>query len=533
MLRHQLNCCIMNNIPRNGGAALAYGRTQGLVHLTVRVHALGFTYLLPYTTGGLPRVMSFDLLHCLETGLFAKFHALLFPFVLLFYSASTREEVAQDPTKAMVSPEDVMHEIETRLKGVAPMRDHRTDLFRLMYEWWTQKYWTGTEWVAFMQRALFVFGRDDRLINNAEMLQLLMHTIRALHRIYYLTKVHPKIYSAAYLEEVTLMVRTAGAGLLKMQRILEFGGRKDVSKNEWRGGANTIKFHCAGGMDNALVDKGSLEGMSTGLYEATNSPMKQCAVKSDGRKETAIDPSSVLRSLYTNDVRLANAKKSLIVETERTELRLAVVDAGTSMGLSAVLLAAAQFTDIPYDNAAALSAKIVMLGLHASTVSTCMTMQDRLGDDGKIVRKRNKVIYGEVVLRRVQMPGLEDDLNCALTLVRFLGAIGPNRMHGTSRCLVQRLLPRNGGQRADRHPVTQLAEYTMENDMFVIESLQVVRLEHVSLQDEGSYQHSRAEWHIGAGRHLKPDTHPEVRGSISLSVIDAVVLQHYPSKKYK
>ena len=245
MLRHQLNCCIMHNIPRNGGAALAYGRTQGLVHITVRVHALGFIHLFPDKTGGLPRVMSFDLLHCLETGLFAKFHALLFPFVLLFYSASTRKDVAEDPTNAMVSPEDVMHVIETRLKGVAPMRDHRTDLFRLMYGWWTQKYWTGTEWVAFMQRALFVFGRDDRLINKPEMLQLVMHTIRALHRIYYLTKVHPKVYTTEYLEEVTLMMRTAGAGLLKMQRILEFGGRKDVSKNEWRGGANTIKFHCA------------------------------------------------------------------------------------------------------------------------------------------------------------------------------------------------------------------------------------------------------------------------------------------------
>ena len=84
-----------------------------------------------------------------------------------------------------------------------------------------------------------------------------------------------------------------------------------------------------------------------------------------------------------------------------------------------------------------------------------------------------------------------------------------------------------------RHPVTQLAEYTMENVMLVIESHEIVRLEHVTLQGEGSYQHSRAVWHIGAGRHLKPDTHPDVPASTSLAVIDAVVLQHYPSKKYK
>jgi len=219
--------------------------------------------------------------------------------------------------------------------------------------------------------------------------------------------------------------------------------------------------------------------------------------------------------------------------TQRAVLRRACVEGGTSLGVSAVLRAAKGMSDIPYNNAMALHAQLLPLGLHVSNVSVCMTMPDRLGDDDKPLGKRNKVMYGEVVLRRVRMPGQGPVFTLALTLVRFLGAIGETRDHPTSRCLVQRLLPLSGGQRAARHPVTQLAEYTMENVMFVIEAHEILRLEHVTLQGEGSYQHSRAVWHIGAGRHLKPDTHPDVPACTSLAVIDAVVLRHYPSKKYK
>ena len=101
----------------------------------------------------------------------------------------------------------------------------------------------------------------------------------------------------------------------------------------------------------------------------------------------------------------------------------------------------------------------------------------------------------------------------------------------STRCLIQRLLPSGGGVRAVRNQVTQLAEYTMENTMSVVESHEIVRLEWVIGMGEGSYQHSRAVWHIGAGRHLQPSTHPVVPASTSKEVIDAVVVQHYPSKK--
>ena len=57
----------------------------------------------------------------------------------------------------------------------------------------------------------------------------------------------------------------------------------------------------------------------------------------------------------------------------------------------------------------------------------------------------------------------------------------------------------------------------MENVIFVIESHEIVRLEHVTLQAEGSYQHSRAVWQIGAGRHLEPGTRPDEPASTSLA----------------
>ena len=100
----------------------------------------------------------------------------------------------------------------------------------------------------------------------------------------------------------------------------------------------------------------------------------------------------------------------------------------------------------------------------------------------------------------------------------------------STRCLIQRLLPSGGGVRAVINQVTQLAEYTMEKSMLVIDAHESVRLEWVIAMGEGSYQHSRAVWHIGAGRHLQPSTHPDVPASTSKEVIDAIVVQLYPSK---
>ena len=119
-----------------------------------------------------------------------------------------------------------------------------------------------------------------------------------------------------------------------------------------------------------------------------------------------------------------------------------------------------------------------------------------------------------------------------LTLVRFLGAFGAtkNKIKPKAVCLVQQLVPRSGGERADRHALTQLAEYTMEPRMFAIPATEIVRMEQVSLQGEGSYQHSRGVWHIGAGRHLKPCTHPNYPATKPQAFIDSVVVRDFPSK---
>ena len=84
--------------------------------------------------------------------------------------------------------------------------------------------------------------------------------------------------------------------------------------------------------------------------------------------------------------------------------------------------------------------------------------------------------------------------------------------------------------RAVRNQVTQLAEYVIENTMCVVDSREIVRLEWVVQMRDGTYQHSRAVWHIGAGRHLLPCTHPEVPASTSKEIIDAIVVQNYRSK---
>ena len=296
---------------------------------------------------------------------------------------------------ALISPEDVQNLVEERLKNVAPMRDHRTDLYRLMYGWWTQKYWTGTAWVAFMQRALFVFGRDERLVNNPEMLHLLLHTIRAIHRVYYFTKVAPAVYSTAFLAEVTEMVCAALTGIYKMQQILEYGGRKDVCKYEWGYGIHTAKAHGAGGMAESMLDKGSVEGCSTGLYEATNTPVKFAAKRTDGRKATSIEPTEVLRTLYTRDVREAKVESAKLAASlgvaQETALAGPVVEGSTSMGRSALSAAARKVAHLPYNNPTTRDEQLAQLGFDPAEISVTFMMSERVGDNGQRLKKRNKL----------------------------------------------------------------------------------------------------------------------------------------------
>jgi hypothetical protein len=513
MLAFQFRVCILLNVDRNATDAKAFGRTQGLVHPRVRKHIFGMLHLVQDAIGGITRIGDMDTLHVIDTGMIQKFFFLLFPLCLLFYVKIKKSKAEKDKENALTGIEDVQHMIETRLKNCANMRDHHFVLRRMEYGWWIQKYWTGTEWVAFLLRALIVFGRDGNLIDDPVVLELVMSTIRALYKAYCMTKSKKKTYDKAFLQEVAEAVERTLSGMAQMQAILEKGGRSEVNKYTWGNGADAPKSHAFSRLMGLLYDKGDVENSSGSAPEATNTEAKAVAKASDGRRSTVLKPSAILAKLFARQV---NHCKNVYEQNTKEDNQDMWV-AGKNRGIKPVLDTACLHHNMPFSNQSEFLAVLEDLGSTDGKVSACMLMLQHKDDNGNLLT-RTQLRTGECALRR-------DGQNGALTLVRLVAVIQRAETDDVLKVMVQVLKTIGGGAQTTRHSAMKLPQYALNKTdrLVAIPAAELLRMENVShvgeSNGEGTYVHSRGgPWHIGAGHELKPATHPIAKAPNSIKL---------------